>query len=103
VAKQLPPLSDLNHCPALADWPERYTAFCQATAGPVPTAEMSMQRLERHNADIKAGRARHEERDDDGHELGRLEYLRGPGGQHDRATIWKRGTGTIGGEGGLKQ
>lgn len=85
------------------DWPEWYTAFCQKFARPTPSAELSLVRIERHNADIKAGRARHPEQEDDGHDLGRLEYLRGPEGQRDRATLWKGGTGRIGGEGGLKR
>lgn len=32
----------------------------------------------------------------------KLEYLRGPAGEHDRQTIWKGGRGTLGcGEGGF--
>jgi hypothetical protein len=60
-----------------------------------------MARIRRHNADIKAGRVEH--KDDDGHDLGRLEYLRGPAGEHDRQGLWKSGRGTIGGEGGLHE
>lgn len=65
------------------------------------STEKSLARIERHIEDIKAGRA--ELKDDDGHDLGRLDYLRGPAGQHDRQTLWKSGQGTIGGEGGLKR
>jgi len=86
--------------PAPADWPETYTAFYAAHPAPTLSVEKSLARIERHIEDIKAGRADHE--DDDGHDLGRLEYLRGPAGQHDRRLRWNLGLGTIGGEGGLK-
>lgn len=85
--------------PAPCDWPLVYTEFYAAHPAPTLSVEKSLARIERHIADIKAGRA---EVKDDGHDLGRLEYLRGPAGQRDRATLWKSGTGTIGGEGGLK-
>jgi hypothetical protein len=79
-----------------ADWPAQYTAFW-ATHPPAPAnADAALRALERS----AAWRSAHHDDDEDA-VAERKAYLRGSQGQRDRETIWQRGLGRIGGEGGF--
>ena len=80
----------------MTDWPQRYANFWQQNPRPQVSITASLKKLQRRIDNMKAGREAHVSDYEDAYSNSdRLEYLRGPGEQRDRETIWKNGLGII--------